>query len=91
MEAATARDGLVVLGVDTRRMPPSDARRFVQAHGITYPVVFDPNGGRRARAGTRVPGLPVTYVLNPQGRIVGEPGARAGERQRLQPRSSTAS
>ena len=36
-------DHLVVLGVDTGPDAANDGRRFVQAHGITYPVVFDPN------------------------------------------------
>jgi cytochrome c biogenesis protein CcmG, thiol:disulfide interchange protein DsbE len=63
---------LVVLGVDTGPDAASDGRRFVKAHGITYPVVFDPDAGIAwNRYG--LPGLPVTYVLNRQGRIVGNP------------------
>lgn len=65
-------DHLVVLGVDTGPDAASDGRRFVQAHGITYPVVFDPNAGI-AQNQYDLPGLPVTYVLNAQGRIVGNP------------------
>jgi cytochrome c biogenesis protein CcmG, thiol:disulfide interchange protein DsbE len=63
---------LVILGVDTGPDAAGDGRRFVQAHGITYPVVFDPNAGI-ASSRYDLPGLPVTYVLNPQGRIVGDP------------------
>jgi hypothetical protein len=44
----------------------------VRAHGITYPVVFDENAGIASNQ-YALPGLPVTYVLNPQGRIVGNP------------------
>ena len=73
-------DRLVVLGVDTGPDAASDGRRFVQAHGITYPVVFDPNAGI-ASSQYDLPGLPVTYVLNPQGRIVGD-GADPPPRQR---------
>lgn len=62
-------DHLVVLGVDTGPDAAGDGRRFVRAHGITYPVVFDPNAGVANRYA--LPGLPVTYVLNPTGRIVG--------------------
>ncbi|HEY3551015.1 MAG TPA: TlpA disulfide reductase family protein [Gaiellaceae bacterium] len=65
-------DHLVVLGVDTGPDAASDGRRFVEAHGITYPVVFDPNAGIASNR-YALPGLPVTYVLNPQGRIVGDP------------------
>jgi cytochrome c biogenesis protein CcmG, thiol:disulfide interchange protein DsbE len=65
-------DRLVVLGVDTGPDAPGDGRRFVKVHGITYPVVFDPNAGIASNR-YALPGLPVTYVLNPQGRIVGNP------------------
>lgn len=63
-------DRVVVLGVDTGPDVESDGRRFVSAHGITYPVVFDPNADV-ANNRYAVPGLPVTYVLNPAGRVVG--------------------
>ena len=63
---------VVVLGVDTGPDSAGDGRRFVEAHGITYPVVFDPNADIAANR-YALPGLPVTYVLNPQGRIVGNP------------------
>jgi cytochrome c biogenesis protein CcmG/thiol:disulfide interchange protein DsbE len=65
-------ENLVVLGVDTGPDEAGDGRRFVQAHGLTYPVVFDPNASI-AMDRYAVPGLPVTYVLNPQGRVVGNP------------------
>jgi cytochrome c biogenesis protein CcmG, thiol:disulfide interchange protein DsbE len=65
-------DHVVVLGVDTGPDAAGDGRRFVKVHGITYPVVFDPNAGIAANK-YALPGLPVTYVLNPQGRIVGKP------------------
>jgi peroxiredoxin len=65
-------DHLVVLGVDTGPDAASDGRRFVHVHGITYPVVFDPNAGIASNR-YALPGLPVTYVLNPQGRIIGRP------------------
>lgn len=62
-------DKLVVLGVDTMDSR-GDAERFVHVHGVTYPVVFDHNGVVAAnRYG--IADLPVTYVINPQGRVVG--------------------
>jgi hypothetical protein len=42
----------------------------VRAHGITYPVVFDPNANV-AFDRYAIGNLPVTYVLNPKGRIIG--------------------
>jgi peroxiredoxin len=64
--------GLVVLGVDTGPDAAGDGRRFVRAHGITYPVAFDPNA-TVAMSQYAVPGLPVTYVVNRRGRVVGNP------------------
>lgn len=61
--------GLVVLGVDSNDSR-GDARQFVQAHRLTYPVLFDQNG-RVASDRYAVANLPSTYVLNPEGRIVG--------------------
>src|SRR5207249_10262742 len=61
--------GLVVLGVDANDSR-GDARRFVRKHDLTYPVVFD-HDGRVAASRYAVSNLPVTYVLNPNGRVVG--------------------
>ncbi len=62
--------GVVFLGVDSNDAA-SDARRFVAAHGITYPVVRDAHGLVAAnRYG--IAALPVTYVIDPRGRLVGD-------------------
>jgi cytochrome c biogenesis protein CcmG/thiol:disulfide interchange protein DsbE len=63
-------DGLVVLGVDSGDTRGA-ARSFLSAHGVTYPIVFDP-GQKLALGPYALPGLPVTYVINRAGRIVGE-------------------
>jgi cytochrome c biogenesis protein CcmG, thiol:disulfide interchange protein DsbE len=62
--------GVVVLGVDTGPDAKSDGRRFVAAHGITYPVLFDRNALVAANL-YGVAALPVTYVLDRSGRVVG--------------------
>ena len=59
---------VVVLGVDTNDAS-SDARRFLSAHGITYPAVGGAGYGLAGRYG--VPDLPATFVINAKGRIVG--------------------
>jgi cytochrome c biogenesis protein CcmG, thiol:disulfide interchange protein DsbE len=64
-------DGVVVLGVDSGDAR-GDARRFLAAHGVTYPVAFDPDE-ELAQGPYAVPGLPVTYVINPAGKVVGSP------------------
>ncbi|HTT28386.1 MAG TPA: TlpA disulfide reductase family protein [Solirubrobacteraceae bacterium] len=46
----------------------SDSEQFVRQHGITYPVVRDVSGNFVKGFGTS--GVPETYVINRQGRIV---------------------
>jgi cytochrome c biogenesis protein CcmG/thiol:disulfide interchange protein DsbE len=60
--------GVVVLGIDTNDAV-SEGRRFVSAHGVTYPTVGGAGYGIVGKYA--IPGFPVTYVLNRQGRIVG--------------------
>jgi cytochrome c biogenesis protein CcmG/thiol:disulfide interchange protein DsbE len=60
--------GVVVLGIDTNDAS-NDAQQFVSEHGVTYPTV-DGGGRLTGKYGIAL-GLPVTYVLNRQGRIVG--------------------
>jgi peroxiredoxin len=64
-------DGVVVLGIDSGDAR-GDARRFLDAHGVTYPIAFDPDE-KLAQGPYALPGLPVTYVINPAGRVVGAP------------------
>lgn len=61
--------GVVVLGVDSGDVA-GDARRFLAVHGITYPIASDPNA-TLALGPYALPGLPVTFVINRVGRVVG--------------------
>lgn len=57
----------VFLGVDSKDIP-GDAWAFLADAGVRYPQVIDPDG-ELLRA-LRLPGIPVTYVIDPVGRIV---------------------
>ncbi len=59
--------GLVFLGVDYHDLA-SDARRFVSAHELTFPMLEDGSGKVTGDYG--VSQVPETYVLNRQGRVV---------------------
>jgi peroxiredoxin len=50
------------------RDPREDARAFAEQFHLRFPSVADPQGTLAAQYG--VPGLPVTYVLDADGRIV---------------------
>jgi cytochrome c biogenesis protein CcmG/thiol:disulfide interchange protein DsbE len=59
--------GVVFLGVDYHDLA-SDARRFVSAHALTFPMVEDGSGKVTGTYG--ISQVPETYVLNRQGRVV---------------------
>lgn len=59
--------GVVFIGVNTQDFE-GDAKRFVEKYGITYLNVKDGSGSALGRFG--VGGLPETYFVDRQGRIV---------------------
>jgi cytochrome c biogenesis protein CcmG/thiol:disulfide interchange protein DsbE len=72
LEAASRRyrsRGLVVVGIDAHDFE-SDARRFLDKYGVTYPTVFDGPGKTLPRYD--VTGFPETFFVDRRGRLVGE-------------------
>ena len=61
--------GVVFLGIDYTD-PTGDARRFLARHGVTYPTLLDGSGAIGDRYG--ITGVPETYFIDRQGRLVGE-------------------
>lgn len=59
--------GVVFLGVDYNDLA-SDARTFVAAHGLTFPILKDGSASVTSTYG--VSQAPETYVVNRRGRIV---------------------
>jgi cytochrome c biogenesis protein CcmG/thiol:disulfide interchange protein DsbE len=62
-------DGLVVLGIDAQDFR-SDAQRFVERYGLTYPMAFDGHGASLGRFGNT--GFPETWFVGRDGRLVGD-------------------
>jgi len=60
--------GLVVVGVDAQDFT-TDAKRFANRYGITYPIVHDAPGSTVDRYG--VTGFPETFFVDRRGRLVG--------------------
>jgi cytochrome c biogenesis protein CcmG, thiol:disulfide interchange protein DsbE len=65
--ASYRNHGVVFLGVDYHDLA-SDARRFVSAHALTFPMLEDGSGKVTGDYG--ISQVPETYVLNRQGRVV---------------------
>jgi cytochrome c biogenesis protein CcmG/thiol:disulfide interchange protein DsbE len=61
--------GLVVLGIDVNDFR-EDARRFMERHGLSYPVVYDGKGSTVGRWGVR--GFPETFFVDRSGKLVGK-------------------
>ncbi|WP_242511932.1 TlpA family protein disulfide reductase [Rhodobaculum claviforme] len=69
LEAALGGPGFAVLPVATGRNPMPAVRRFYQEAGLAHlPILRDPRQGFAAAMG--VFGLPVTVILDPDGREV---------------------
>ena len=66
-ERTLVKNNATVLGV-TYLDNSGDSEQFVRQHGITYPVVRDVSGNFVKGFGTT--GVPETFVINRQGRIV---------------------
>ncbi|HKO27394.1 MAG TPA: TlpA disulfide reductase family protein [Solirubrobacteraceae bacterium] len=66
-EQQIAKDNATILGV-TYQDNSSDSESFVQQHHISYPVVRDVTGKFSRAYG--VNGVPETFVINRQGKIV---------------------
>ena len=68
-EQAYAAGSVVVLGVNTLDADDeAEARAAVRDLGITFPVLFDEQGD--AQRAYSVRGLPTTFLVGPDGRIV---------------------
>jgi thiol-disulfide isomerase/thioredoxin len=78
MQAKYADRGLVVVAVNVDRVQ-TDAQRFLRDVPATFRIIYDPAGTLAARYD--VPGMPVSYVVDRNGAIVGHHiGFRSGAR-----------
>jgi cytochrome c biogenesis protein CcmG/thiol:disulfide interchange protein DsbE len=60
---------VVVLGINVQDLD-TDARRFVDRYGLSYPILRDDSQWTWGRYGLK--GLPETWFVNTSGRLVGE-------------------
>lgn len=66
---ATRTQGVVFLGVAVQDRY-ADARAFLDAHGVTYPAVFDDRGD--LMLAYRVVGIPTTFFVSPAALVTGQ-------------------
>jgi len=62
-------NGVVVLGIDYHDVV-GDAKRFVDKHELTYPILRDRDGAVGSRYD--LTGVPETFFIDRRGRLVGE-------------------
>lgn len=62
------KDRLQVIGISMDDGPPEEVRAFAKHMGINYPIVMWSREMVREYGG--VPGLPTSFVINPEGRVV---------------------
>jgi cytochrome c biogenesis protein CcmG/thiol:disulfide interchange protein DsbE len=65
-QRAHGRDGLTVLGIDTRDLS-GDGQAFVHKYGLTYPQLRDGDGQRAHDFGTT--GVPENFLVDPAGKL----------------------
>ncbi len=63
------KQGVVFVGIDYHDVS-SDARRFLEHHGVTYPAVLDGSGQIGDKYG--LTGVPETFFVDRRGKLVGE-------------------
>lgn len=69
--AERTADRAVLIGLNTRDMDRAAPQAFVRATGVTFPSIFDPDGGLLLEFAGQLPpsAIPSTLLVDPQGRI----------------------
>jgi len=62
------KDKVVVLGMEAGETPASELKQFAEQRNLAYPIV--PTQDSTMFALGLIYGVPTTYIINPQGRIV---------------------
>jgi thiol-disulfide isomerase/thioredoxin len=63
-------EGVVFLGVNTRRDQRAAAIAFLEEFEVTYPSIYDPDSNIAYAYGVRV--MPATFVIDPDGKIAAQ-------------------
>jgi peroxiredoxin len=55
-----------VIGIAVEEKSPAVVKKFVETHGITWPILYDADGSTRETFGM---GVPVTWFIDSSGRV----------------------
>ena len=66
-KALAATKKVSIIGIDVEEPNMAAGKKFMNAHGMSWPVLFDPDGRTKAAFGL---GVPVTWFLNAKGVVV---------------------
>ena len=63
----TKHDSVQVIGIAVEEKSPVIVKKFVETHGMTWPILYDANGSTRGKFGM---GVPVTWFIDSSGKVV---------------------
>ncbi len=61
------KGSIPIIGIAVEEKSPAVVKRFVETHGMTWPILYDANGTTRGKFGM---GVPVTWFIDASGRVV---------------------
>lgn len=62
-----AKHGAIpVIGIAVEEKSPLVVKKFVETHGMTWPILYDANGSTRGKFGM---GVPVTWFIDQSGKV----------------------
>ena len=61
------KNSVQVIGVAVEEKSPSEVKKFVETHGMTWPILYDSKGSTRGKFGM---GVPVTWFINDSGKVI---------------------
>jgi thiol-disulfide isomerase/thioredoxin len=60
------KSSIPVIGIAVEEKSPLVVKKFVETHGMTWPILYDANGSTRGKFGM---GVPVTWFIDASGRV----------------------
>ena len=64
--ALAAKNKVQIVGIDVEESSMDSGRKFVKTHGMTWPILYDPDGRTKAIFGL---GVPVTWFIDAKGKV----------------------